>query len=510
MITVADKANLGFLEDALAALDSGRYAEAIVTFEVEGSPVSGLMGQFWRAEVALYLDRLEAAADHLAELGTDLDEFVADEGSLGTLSRRKLLVRAEIAHFRGEFVFARDLAAKAAKAALLADDASNQIRAFIDLGRIARNQGDYTSAVGYLSTVHDLAKNQGTPFQLGLVKYFEGTTLLHTGRIEEARDLLQGALDVLVASENLRYAGMAYGVLGSSLCDLNRADEGVAMLEAAEKIAADLGIARDMMPVANNIGRAMLVLGRPAEAERRLADLIGWERLTADSVTELDTLVMLTVSQIEQRKFSEARASAEELARLGATLGLPAAQLDGEMQLARISSKVHDVDAVERLRAAVRSADSSGTEFQRLESRVYLAESLVVGSTVEAKALTAEVLASPIFGSVGWLKPIVDRISSDLERVPIRIDGDSLIIDSRLGFPNLKDAREAVERFLFDRSMRETGGNASAAGRLIGASPFQMHCLGRALQGLPTRPGRNPDPDAPVARRRPRKLHWKK
>lgn len=508
MITVADKANLGFLEDALAALDDGRFAEAIVTFEVEGAPVTGVMGQFWRAEVALYLDRLDAAEEHITAFGSEFDDFLSEDGSLGMLARRKLLVSAEIAHFRGELGLARDLASKAAKFALLADDVPTQIRAFTDLGRIARNRGQYPAALAHLATVSDLASEQGSAFAHGLVKYYEGTTLLHSGRNEDARVALQQALSLLQSSENLRYAGMAYGVLGSSLCDLDRAEEGISMLEAAEKIAADLGIARDMMPVANNIARAMLVLGRPAEAERRLVDLIGWERLTADSVTELGSLVMLTVAQIEQRKFADARTSADELVRLGATHGSGAFELDGDMQLARISAKLGENDAVDRLRELIRRVDSSGSEFQQLEARVYLAEALVMQSTVEAKSLAVEISQSPIFDTIAWLKPIYERMNSDLERVPIRIDGDALVIDSRLGFPSLKDAREAVERFLFDRSMRATGGNASAAGRLIGASPFQMHCLGRALQGLPTRPGRNPDPDAPVARRRPRKLHW--
>jgi tetratricopeptide (TPR) repeat protein len=341
------------------------------------------------------------------------------------------------------------------------------------------------------------------------VKYYEGTTLMHTGRIEDARVSLEQALSILRASEKLRYAGMTCGVLGSTLCDLDRADEGVAMLEEAERIAADLGIARDMMPVANNIARAMLVLGRPAEAERRLVDLIGWERITGDSVSELQALQSLAVAQIEQRKLADARVTASEVVRLAEALGSTGHVLDGRMLLARVHSRSKDPKSEAELRELVVRCDEVGDDFQKLEIRAYLAEELVASSTIEAKALLDEIDRSPLKGTLAWLRPILDRISRDLERVPIRSDGDTLVIDTRLGFPSLRDARESVERFLFDRSMRETNGNASAAGRLIGASPFQMHCLGRALQGLPTRPGRNPDPDAPPARRRPRKLHWK-
>ena len=48
-----------------------------------------------------------------------------------------------------------------------------------------------------------------------------------------------------------------------------------------------------------------------------------------------------------------------------------------------------------------------------------------------------------------------------------------------------------------------TNGNASAAGRLIGESRYQMHHLGRILQGLAPRPSRSKDPDA--AAKKPRR-----
>lgn len=509
MITVADKANLGFLEDALMALDDGRYAEAIVTYEVEGTPVRGVLGHLWRAEVALYLDRLDAAEEDAEAVAAEVDEFLPDAGSWGVVARRRLLISAEIAHFRGDLGRARELASKAARLALLVDDIGCQIRAFTDLGRISRNRGEYAAALAHLASVSDMAREHGTPFARGLIKYYEGTALMHVGRIEDACTSLDAALALLQESENLRFTGMTLGVLGSSLCDLDRSTEGVAMLEKAEKIAADLGIARDMMPVSNNLARALLVLGKCDEAERRLRDLIAWERATGDANTEVMALKLLAVCLIEQRKLDEARRTAEEMARLAEAQNATAWVLDSRVLIARITARQRNPEGVATLRQLLPEVDEAGNAFQQVEVRVYLAEALVETSTIEAKAILAEVESSPVFTTLGWLRPIYERVARDLERVPVRVDGQTLVIDCRLGFPSLRDAREAVERFLYDRSMEQSGGNASAAGRLIGASPFQMHCLGRALQGLPTRPGRNPNPDAPVSRRRPRKLHWK-
>jgi tetratricopeptide (TPR) repeat protein len=341
------------------------------------------------------------------------------------------------------------------------------------------------------------------------VKYYEGTTLMHTGRIEEGRESLEAALGLLESVEKLRYAGMTAGVLGAVLCDLGSTDQGLALLERAEGIAADLAIPRDMLPVANNVARSLLALGRAEEAETRLRNLVAWERSEGDAGSEMQALKMLTVALTEQRKLKEAAATADELTRLASSQSAASDQLDGELLSARVRARSHSTGAVELLREMLAKVDVAGVDFQKLEARIYLAEALVGTSSVESRRLIDEVRDSAIFGTMSWLRVVFDRVASDLERVPVRVDADSLVIDTRLGFPSLREAREAVERFLFDRSMSETNGNASAAGRLIGASPFQMHCLGRALQGLPTRPGRNPDPDAPPARRRPRKLHWK-
>ena len=100
----------------------------------------------------------------------------------------------------------------------------------------------------------------------------------------------------------------------------------------------------------------------------------------------------------------------------------------------------------------------------------------------------------------------LEGVEDLLARAPIRVDErDRLIVDTSLSWPTIKAAREATERFIYDRAMAATGGNASAAGRLIGESRYQMHHLGRILRGEAPRPSRSKDPEAklrkPVRRR---------
>ncbi len=79
-----------------------------------------------------------------------------------------------------------------------------------------------------------------------------------------------------------------------------------------------------------------------------------------------------------------------------------------------------------------------------------------------------------------------------------------LVMDARLGWPDLRAAREATERYWFERALAETGGNISAASRLLGLTRNEGHYLHRLIvKGEPARPSRGKDPSAPPSRRRP-------
>ena len=89
-----------------------------------------------------------------------------------------------------------------------------------------------------------------------------------------------------------------------------------------------------------------------------------------------------------------------------------------------------------------------------------------------------------------------DRGQSMREPVP-----GVFVVDARGELPELSEARETLERFLVTTALERTGGNAAAAGRLIGQSSYQMHWLKRVLAGQPPRSSRGPDPASAPKRR---------
>jgi hypothetical protein len=119
----------------------------------------------------------------------------------------------------------------------------------------------------------------------------------------------------------------------------------------------------------------------------------------------------------------------------------------------------------------------------------------------------------PIVEATPWLAFELSRVDRDRLRAPVRINADgTLVVDTRLSWPQLKHAREALERYLLDRALDETAGNAAAAGRLIGETRYQMHYLRRIFErgeGRPSRARLEEDEDTERARRsasRPKRL----
>jgi hypothetical protein len=170
-------------------------------------------------------------------------------------------------------------------------------------------------------------------------------------------------------------------------------------------------------------------------------------------------------------------------------------------------------EAAEELRAVLDEVDASGDEAQRAEARVYLAEALVLESPIEAAELLADARRLPVVEATPWLAFELERVERDRLRAPIRINPDgTLVVDTRLGWPKLKQARESLERYLLERSLAETNGNAAAAGRLIGETRYQMHYLKRIFErgeGRPSRARLDAEEDTERARRsasRPKRL----
>lgn len=492
--------------DALARLDAGDYRPALERMNREPSTDSDPASQLWRAELLLYLDRLDDVHETIAPLEAALAPHLSEASPLGACARRRQLLAAEVAYFRGNYDLATELANSCALAAEAVSDAHTAMRATYDAGRILRRRGEYATSLETLLIASHMARRIESVFYEGMVAYNRAICCYELGDYDRLSEYLDTALDRLAASERLRFLALCQNLYGLILTETGEIDSGMRVFDEAERMASELGIISDLLSIANNAARALIAGQKYEEAERRLESVVERDSGTDHPFEAFYSLCLLSIAQVAQSKVREARRRAQQALALAESSGSEEDRFEAGLLSLRARALGGEEAAIDELRDALRRADDQGTEAHRAQARIYLSQALVAESPVEATSLCREVRASGIVPPGSWLYAELERVEYLLAHAPISIDEhDRLIIDTRLSWPTIKSAREAAERFIYDRAMSSTRGNASAAGRLIGESRYQMHHLGRILRGEAPRPSRSKDPGAsakkPVRRR---------
>ncbi len=493
--------------DVLEGIDLGRHREALDFVDSVPESLESPEDTLLRAELAVYRDRFTEAAELLDRLrGADL--WLDDAGETGARARRVRLLMVEVACLTGELADAERLVRPVVDAALRAGDTQSELRALYDLARIARYRADWALAIDRLDRAIELARRVGNDFYEGRVAFTLGYCWYSLNRLDLAVPFLESALRLLAATEDLRFRATVENFYGCLLADRGDLDAAIELLEHAEATAGAIGLMSDMVMARMNAARTRLALGQYENVERSLTELLGWQREPGATPVELMTLRLLAITQCVRGRVGEARRSAEEALRLAEINGNAADRLEARLLVARTRSLAGEADALAQLESLVAEVDESGTPYLQAEARIYLARALLTVNPTGARSLCDAVRAMPVVGEYFWLRRELEIVEGDLRYMPVRLTPEGqLLMDSRLGWPDLKAAREATERYWLERALAETNGNVSAASRLLGLTRNEGHYLYHlVLKGKPARPSRSKNPDATEtgARRRPR------
>lgn len=485
------------LLDAFAQLDRGSYRDALERFEGGNAPDAGELAALWSAEILLYLDRLHEARSLAAPLAAALAPHLDEPGPLGECARRRHLVAAEVAYFQGDYGEARSLANAVLAASDRGDDPQHAMRATYDLGRILRREAEYAESLETLLIATHMAQRIDNEFYEGVIAYNRAVCCFELGDSERVAEYTTRARELLSRAEGLRYYGMSENLYGRLLTEMGEFESGIASFDAAERIAGSLRVVSDLLSVANNAALALLSRKRYDEAERRLTQLVDWERSEGHTIAEFYTLCLLSVAQCAQGKFREAHLSARAALTLAELSGDEEDRFEARLLAVRAQALTGDEEALEQLRELAGDADARANDYHQMMAGTFLAHALIAESPIEATAICREVRDMSSLASGHWLTAELERIEYLLAHAPIKVDEEGrLVIDTRASWPTIRAAREATERYIYERAIAATNGNASAAGRLIGESRYQMHHLGRILQGQAPRPSRSKAPDA--------------
>lgn len=466
-------------------LDHGRYA-SVVTGRAASAPPppdADLATQLGFAEVALYLGRTTEAGVAVAETVRDLESSLAETGEVGALARRSWLLAAEVAAANGAIDDAEARASAVAEAAVHAGDILAAMRARFALGQTAGARGEHPLALERLAAASRLATDLANDFYQGRIAHTRGVHLLALGEYSAAERRLVEAVELLGATEDLRYRAAAQVSLGSLYCELGRFDEAYDLLTRAELRDASIAVGPDPRQIRLTTAKSLLGLGRYEEAVAKLEGLLELERARGSRIGELDTLGLLARAELGRGNATSAERAAAAAVELATVAGTPDHRIAARILLGRVRARLGRDETPDELRAILADVDESGTDIQRAEGRIYLAEALVLESPIESAELVAKARAMPIVEATPWLGHELDRVDRDRLRAPVRVNPDgTLVVDTRLGWPKLKNARETLERYLLEGALGQTRGNAAAAGRLIGETRYQMHYLKRIFE----------------------------
>lgn len=443
------------------------------------------------ADLALYRGWGEDAYAVIVDLAGSTAAQCGEGSEAGRLARRAAVLAAAALRTMRQLAEARAQATLALNGASATDDRVVSVRALLELGYLDRVEGDTVRGLERFIAAADVCETLDNPFLSGLVALARAEILVTLGEDAAAEIRYSEAIEHLGATERLFYWAAALTGYGTLQCRHGLYSEAVGSLEKAETALNASRSGLDQRPLARAFADALVHLGRGAESISRLYRLVELERVARDRQGEVNALLMLARAQIVGGELAAASRAARDAVDVASTIGAWDQLAEARLLAARADAINGESGASDALRALALEFEQSGNDVRAAEAKIYLAEVLVFESPVEATDLIAAAHTLPAVVADSALGDLVGQIEEKRDRAPIRISHDGVfVVDTRAQWPELKKAREALERFMIVRALKDTNGNAAAAGRLIGETRYQMHYLKRIFEQGEGRPSR--------------------
>jgi tetratricopeptide (TPR) repeat protein len=470
----------------LTALDQGGYREAIAHYE-SSEPTGDPVEAVWRAELALYLERLDDVDAELERIDEPLDR---------DLATRVEIVRAERAFYGGALEEARELVTPIVQSTWESGDDQGYLRALTLLGRIELRRDNLAVALEKLEEPRRLASLLGNDYFAGFIGHCRTLAYIRMGDYRRASQTVAEALPLLQKAEGGRWTASCRNVHGVVLLELARYEDALAEFEEAETASLELGIVSEALFARNNAAFALLLLDRHDEVIARLRDLLNWGRATSHVYPEIYGLMMLSMTFVELGRYAEAERCAQEVIQLARLTSSDAYEMDGELLRNWAAARSGRPEAAETLEQMIAGCDATGTPVHRAEVRLYLADALASSKPDVAAAFCAEARLISATDEDPRLRKLLHRIERSLAEGPVRIGPHGeLVFDPRYGYPDYDAAVEALKRFLVFGAVKASEGNRSEAARKLNLTRSRLHDLWHQLNGEPIRPRRGADGD---------------
>jgi tetratricopeptide (TPR) repeat protein len=463
---------LNSIGKTVETIDAGRFDE--VERSLSGmSPAEEPLVKILTVEVDVYFSRLGKVGE--------LIEGV-DAASLDARSLPRFFMASGSYHFaRGEYDRAQQLFEAAYHNYKLLNERYYTAQGLYNLGRLKLVQGNVAEAEAALGDAKNLLSEEATAksdYLLGLVEYNLGVCREQAGAQDAAKELYNSAIKLLKETECCRHFASAMTSLGGLLTSAGHYSEAIDLLKEAYAILSRYEISDELATTASKLSVALARTTDFDEAQRVLLESLELHERIGDVRATAVTLKSLAELYLERNDMARVEKYAKDALAQANAIGDPVLQAESNIVVGRVAARRRDhVQAEKALQAAQEIAKGLG--YKKLEGQIclYLAE--VYYSTSPVKAQEYVTRAQELLQGFRdpWIEQELQRVSqrSTTERVKLTAD-NKLVFDGNF-LPNWYSAKEALEQFLLKNALRQSGGNLTKAGEILGITKVHVHNL---------------------------------
>jgi tetratricopeptide (TPR) repeat protein/DNA-binding protein Fis len=458
----------GTIETPSDLIDSGKFqrAEELLKTRRSLSPLS----RIYEAEVHTYFNRLEEAGELLEPLQPH-DLPVSEAARLA-------LARGEWHYWRFEYEAAEMQFHIAEWMYRSMDDEYGMAKAMYNLGRLQRREAKFDAAQESLQKALALVEDhQGEKkeYLKALINFNQGVCFHQLGQLDKAADFFTSSMVTLGRLERGMYYGMALSSYGMVLMRKGLYEESLSVLKQAIGVLQGIGSFESLGVAMNNTGLTLIGLQRFEEAERLLQESLELHQRAghiAGVSSTLETLAKLFLELPDLRKAEKYAKEAIEQADLSHNDLVKAQAL---ISLGRVSLKRNDFLPDDKpLHQALEIAEKLDDKVLQMTALLYLAECESFCRPIVARERLAQVKKMLEEHPYIWLAQEIERIVQRIQGERIRITPDNWLMMNGNLLPNWYAVKESVETFLVKNALRQSGGNLTKAGTIIGISKVHV------------------------------------
>jgi tetratricopeptide (TPR) repeat protein len=427
----------------------------------------------WRLIAA----ELAGRADRLNEMRFALAPYLDQVGKAPFAIAARVLLLCSQYHYRNNSLHkALKLAAQAQTAALALEDETAQAEAIQLEGEICFALDQWDKAIERFEQAIALYSEQARPYRLGLAYLDLGAVFNRIGRAEEAHTTLERSIKLLSKSHDNYSLAIARLIVAESLNTIGEPETAyqylLFALQTFEKIKS-----KSLRQTLNDLAATMILLKEFERAESFLARALA-SKAPADVNQTVATYEIKARLHIARHQF--------DLAEKDLPLAYEfAQQADNQSSMARVYRTLGRLrlmqkrsdEAAQFLTQALEIAQEDREFLLEIELKALLAQAICEGNPVEAFKLVAEVETLLDGRALVEMK----RFTQEARKRLNGLGQEHYFVLSDAQMPQLSDAREAMLKWMWARSLYKAKGSARKAAAILGVTPTYIRRLTKII-----------------------------